>query len=300
MRNALLPALCRVTLLLTLTAACTLDASPAEPACSPVPIMTFNIRYGTAADGLDQWTNRRDQVFELLRSHQPTVVGLQEALRFQIDEILKAVPAYASVGVGRDDGKSAGEHSALLYRTDRVTVEQQGNFWFSDTPEIAGSKHWGNQITRMCTWARFSELDSSKKFYVYNLHLDHISQVSRERSADLLLERIQTREHQDPVIVTGDFNAGESNPAVRALLSDPPSEAASERAIRLRDSFRVLHPDATEVGTFNGFKGNRTGEKIDYILITASIQVKEAAIVRDERGGRTPSDHFPVTALLCF
>jgi len=268
-----------------------IQTAPAQTGCSELRVMTFNIRYGTAADGEDHWSKRRDQVFELLGRHQPTVIGLQEALRFQIDEILAALPSYSSIGVGRDDGKTAGEHAAILYRTDRLMIERQANFWFSDTPEVPGSKHWGNQITRMCTWARFVDRVSGKAVYVYNLHLDHISQPSRERSARLLLEQIRSRDYQDPVVVTGDFNAGESNPAVRALTSD---------TMRFMDSFRMLYADATDVGTFNGFKGNRAGEKIDYVLVTPSIQVKEAAIVRDSREGRMPSDHFPVTAVVCF
>ena len=180
--------------------------------------MSFNIRYGTANDGENHWTNRRDMLFALLRTENPDLIGLQEALRFQIDEILAAVPGYAVVGVGRDDGKAAGEMSAILFRIARFHVAASGTFWFSDTPEIPGSKSWGNRITRIASWARFVDRDGTA-FTHYNLHLDHESQPSREKSTALLLQRITARPiPSEPVIVTGDFNVGESNPALHVLV----------------------------------------------------------------------------------
>ena len=110
------------------------------PAAEPMAVMSFNIRYGTASDGDNHWTKRRDQLFALLRAENPDLIGLQEALRFQVDEILAAVPGYAAVGVGRDDGKAAGETSAILFRTSRFHVAESGTFWFSDTPDTPGTK----------------------------------------------------------------------------------------------------------------------------------------------------------------
>jgi len=262
-------------------------------------VMTFNIRYGTANDGEDGWENRRQMVFDVLRENQPGALGLQEALQFQIDEICKAVPEYGQLGVARDDGKTKGEYCAILYRQDRLEVNESGTFWFSDTPDVAGSSHWGNANVRICTWARFVEKKSGKAFYLYNLHLDHVSQPSREKSVILLARRIRERKHQDPFIITGDFNAGESNPAImylkgKAILGE--GESKSENSVPVVDTFRVLYPDANEVGTFNAFKGNRRGEKIDFILTLPDVQVLEAQIVHTERNGRFPSDHFPVTA----
>jgi endonuclease/exonuclease/phosphatase family metal-dependent hydrolase len=147
---------------------------------------------------------------------------------------------------------------------------------------------WGNRITRICTWGRFRERKTRNSFYVFNVHWDHESQPSRVRSGELLRARLEARSHPgDPVIVTGDFNAGESNPAIRPL-----GEAG------LVDTFRVLHPDVEEVGTFNGFNGDLAGEKIDGIWVTPGWQVIHAEIDRTSRGGRYPSDHFPVTAVL--
>jgi endonuclease/exonuclease/phosphatase family metal-dependent hydrolase len=263
--------------------------------------MTFNIRYGTADDGENRWEKRRQMVIDVLRENQRDVVGLQEALDFQISQIRQGLSEYGQLGVAREDGKTKGEYCAILYRRDRFDVNESGTFWFSDTPEVPGSNQWGSACVRICTWARFVEKKSGNAFYHYNLHLDHVSQMSREKSAVLLAQRIRERKHPDPFIVTGDFNAGENNPAVmylkgKAALGE--GESKSENPVPAVDTFRVLHPDANEVGTFNQFAGNRRGEKIDFIFTLSDAKVLEAQIVHTERNGRYPSDHFPVTARL--
>ncbi len=260
--------------------------------------MSFNIRYGTADDGPDRWENRRQQVCEVIERNQCDVIGLQEALRLQIDAIREALPVYAEIGVGREDGKTKGEYSGILYRTDRLLVAEAGTFWLSDTPEVPGSMTWGNKITRVCTWGRFIHKPSGKAFYHFNTHCDHQSQPSRAKSAVLLVQRIRDRKHADPVIVSGDFNAGEANPAIRYLKGD--LDLDGKTPIPFVDSFRLLHPEATEVGTFHAFKGTRSGEKIDYIFVQAGAEVLEARVLHDNVDGRYPSDHYPITARLAL
>jgi endonuclease/exonuclease/phosphatase family metal-dependent hydrolase len=136
------------------------------------------------------------------------------------------------------------------------------------------------------------ERATGASLWLFNTHFDHQSQSSRERSAELLARRIDGRNPRDPVIVTGDLKAGEDNPAFLHLLG------AHQAAPRLVDTFRILHPEAREVGTFHGFKGGSGGAKIDYILAEPAVQVLEAAIQRDHREGRYPSDHYPVAAIL--
>ena len=266
----------------------------AQPvAREPLQVMSFNIRYGTAKDGDNHWSARREMLFDLIRERDADLVGLQEALAFQIDEIQAAVPGYAVVGVGRDDGGRAGEWSAILFKVGRFRVADAGTFWFSDTPEVPASKSWGNNITRICTWARLIDRDG-RGFYHFNLHLDHESQPSRDRSTALLRQRIEARAFlTDPVVVTGDFNVGERNPALAALVSK------GNPASPFVDTYRVLYPDETVVGTFTGFKmGNTAGEKIDYVLVQPGAEVISAEIIRASRNDRYPSDHFPVAATI--
>ena len=279
------PALLHSILVLGLSMSSTVSASQL-PASEPLTVMTFNVRYGTAQDGDNRWNSRRDLLFDVIRAQDADILGLQEALDFQVDEIVAAVPAYAVVGVGRDDGRRAGEYAAILFRKDRLRVAESGTFWFSDAPSVPGSKSWGNTITRICTWARFIDRDG-RAFWHFNVHLDHQSQPSRERSAELLRQRVEARSvPAEPVIVTGDFNVGETNPALASL-----------RAAGFLDSFRVLHPDERKVGTFTGFKiDNDIGEKIDYVLVQPGTTVHRAEIIRTVSDGRYPSDHFPVLA----
>lgn len=275
------------------------QAQAPRPSAEPMAVMSFNIRYGTANDGDNHWTKRRDQLFALLRAENPDLIGLQEALRFQVDEILAAVPGYAAVGVGRDDGKAAGETSAILFRTSRFHVAESGTFWFSDTPDAPGTKTWGNRYNRVSSWARFVERDGTA-FTHYNLHLDHESQPSREKSTALLLLRIDARAvPSEPVIVTGDFNAGEANPALHVLVgpTGPAGVPAPGAERRFIDTFRALHRDAKEVGSFSNFVfGQTSGEKIDYVLVQPGTTVLAASIVRTSQERRYPSDHFPVVA----
>jgi endonuclease/exonuclease/phosphatase family metal-dependent hydrolase len=258
----------------------------------PLQVMTFNIRYGTAKDGDNHWSARREMLFDLIRERDADLIGLQEALAFQIDEILAVAPGDAALGVGRDDAARDGEFSAILFKKNRFRVAEAGTFWFSDTPEIVASKSWGNEITRICTWARLIDRDGFA-FYLYNLHLDHQSQPSREQSTALLRQRIESRAFRsNPVVVTGDFNTGENNPALTTLVSKSPDAP-------FVDTYRVLHADETVVGTFTGFKtGNTAGDKIDYVLVQPGTEVISAEIIRTSRNDRYPSDHFPVVATI--
>ena len=285
--------------LFTLQAA-TMPGKAMNPVDLQLNVLTFNIRFGTADDGEDSWVNRNELVFEVLRQTRPDIVGLQEALRFQLDEICARFPEYAEIGVGRDDGKTAGEYSAILYLRDRFVAVESGTFWFSDTPDQPGSKHWGNEIPRICTWARLQDKETGHDFLFFNVHLDHASPASREKSVTFLSRYIEEVRKNEPFVVTGDFNAGENNPAILYLKGKPAivdtKEEVALPSFPLTDAYRVVHPEATAVGTFNGFTGMMTGDKIDYILVPDGIKVLDADIVHFQKGGHYPSDHFPVTA----
>jgi len=274
------------------------EQAGASQSDAQVRLLCFNIRYGTARDGANHWRQRQDLVTRPIRDQQSDVIGLQEALRFQIDYITETVKGYGEIGVGRDDGRIRGEYCAILYRQERYAVGDSGTFWLSDQPEQVASITWNNACTRICTWARFIEKASGRAFYVYNLHLDHVSQPSREKSAALVVERIGQRTHNDPFVVMGDFNVGEDNPALLYLKGEASPEGTSPSKTALVDTFRVLHAHATDVGTFNGFRGRKTGSKIDYILAQPDAKVIQSQIIQTAYDGRYPSDHFPVSATL--
>ncbi len=191
---------------------------PAAAAQVPVRLMSFNIRYGTANDGDNAWAHRRELTLATIADHAPHLLGLQEALHSQMQEIEQLLPRHQMIGVGRDDGVTRGEYAAIMVDTARFRIESNGTFWLSDTPTVPGSMHWGNRITRITTWVRVIDRYNGTAIRVYNLHWDHESQSSRERSAALLAERIRNApEPGDRVIVMGDFNSDETNPAYLAL-----------------------------------------------------------------------------------
>lgn len=262
-------------------------ASPPLASQSPVRALSFNIRYGTANDGAHAWPARRDLVIATIHDHAPHLLGVQEALHFQVEELATAFPGFRVLGVGRDDGKTRGEYSAILVDTARFAVAAHGTFWYSDTPDVPGSMHWGNRITRIATWARLADRVTGDTVRLYNTHWDHESQPSRAQSAAMLLSRAATDgSPRDRVLVMGDFNADEANPAFAALLADP--------RLPLRSGFRTVHPEAPHAGTFHGFRGDSTGGMIDHALLGPGWRVHDAGIDRRRDGSRWASDHFAV------
>ena len=249
-------------------------------------LLSFNIRYANNKDGVNKWGSRKHLVFDIIREFGTGIFGLQEALANQIAEIEAEFPSYQRAGVGRDDGVEAGEHCPIFVNTGCIEFLESGTFWFSDTPDVPGSAHWGNSLPRIATWVYIEHKTSGQQLVVYNLHVDHISQPSRERSSELVLQHIHAHFHQLPTIIMGDFNAGESNPAVTKLHSN------------FRDTFRAIHPKETQVGTFHDFTGTPEPEKIDHIFVSQEFLIHSAEIIRFNQNGRYPSDHFPVTAVV--
>jgi endonuclease/exonuclease/phosphatase family metal-dependent hydrolase len=261
----------------------------ARTAGEPLRVMTFNVRYATADDGENRWPLRRELLLRVIHEFDPDILGVQEALREQMDVLRGALPEHASVGPGRDaDG--GGEYSAIFYRQSRFDLVTAETFWLSDTPAIPGSHTWGNELPRICTWVRLFDGGDGRRFSVFNTHWDHISQPARLASGKLMAERASALiAAGEPVIVTGDFNADPANPAIAALTRD---------GTLLADSFRQPQPEDNGVGTFHGFSGAAGPAKIDAVLVSSPWQVESAEIVRTHEGARYPSDHFPVTAVV--
>ena len=259
---------------------------------SVVKAMTFNIRTKTFIDGFNGWNHRKDIVFDVLSDNAPDVFGLQEARYSQYRAIRQTLPQYGAYAAGRRNGKASGESCPIFYRRDRFTLAEAGTFWFSDTPSVPGSKDWGNMPPRICSWARLIERQTRSSFYVYNLHLDNLSQNSREKSVRLLTEKINLRKTKDPFIVMGDFNMRPNNPAM--LYLDRIGQ--SNMYVKSVDTWKVVHP-GRNIGTRHGFEGSLDGPQIDHIRISPNLQALDARIDhRHDGNGRYPSDHFPLIA----
>lgn len=241
---------------------------------------------------------RKALLFQVLKAQSFDSAGLQEALAEQLTELDAALPEYGRVGVGRDDGKEKGEYSAIYYLKDRYEVVTSGTFWLSDTPEVPGSKSFGNTLPRICTWARLLHKASGRHYYHYNAHLDHQSQPAREKGVQLIARRIEARLKQDePVVLTGDFNATPDNLAVAYLLGSGTIDG-EHTPITLVDAWLTLHDVSVDGGTTHSFEGGTSGKHIDYLMSTPQFTAKSAEIVHTHDGDVYPSDHYPVSAVL--
>jgi len=260
-------------------------------------IMSFNIRRGTAHDGRNSWVFRRHLVSEVLTRCHPDVLGLQEALDFQIAEIHSMLPGYKMSGAEYSGGGKV-LHNAIFFNAARFILSEQGIFWFSDTPEIPGSKGWGNIMTRKCAWVRLTDKDSQQPFYLYNTHLDHLSPHSRKKSVILLMQRIHARSYPDAFILTGDFNAREKSAPIRYLKGKIPLSTLKKGKVLnpdpLRDTFRVRYPNLRNAATFHGYRRFFFRFKLDYTFVSSSIRVLDARIIQICLKKCYPSDHFPL------
>lgn len=260
-------------------------AASAQPSFS---VLTYNIRYDNPADGENAWSERRHWLADQLRFYAPDIFGVQEGLKHQLDFLQEQLPDYAWVGVGRDDGREAGEYSALFYRKRRFRVEQSGTFWLSPTPEQV-SKGWDAALPRICTWALLEDTVARRRLWVFNTHFDHIGREARRQSASLLLMRLwEMNRPRYPAIVMGDLNAGPNTEPVQILLRELYDT-------RTRSQEPPFGPD----GTFNGFRFHEPVElRIDYIFTTANLRTRKYAVLSDSKNCRYPSDHLPVYAVL--
>lgn len=285
--------------MLSLFFACPQPTKAAQAAADgDVRLMSFNIRYGTAPDGLNHWDRRKDFLVDTIRAFAPDLLGTQETLGFQRDFLAKQLAEFDQLGVGRDDGREAGEMMALFYRRDRFEKLEGGHFWLSETPDTIGSKSWDSSLPRMVTWVRLCDRKrpDATPLVFFNTHFDHRSPTARLESARLLRRRIASLAKDGPFLLTGDFNTGEASPPYLALFGgerDQPSP--------IIDSFRATHPDraANSEGTFSSFQADAlSGPRIDWIGVSRDWEVVSSAIDRTARDGRTPSDHFPVTTIV--
>jgi len=263
----------------------------------PLRVMTFNIRYGTAADGESHWDKRKEWLVQTIKAFDPDLLGTQETLGFQRDYLAQNLSGYGVLGVGRDDGKEQGEMMALYYRQARFEKTAEGHFWLSETPERAGSRSWYSSLPRMVTWVKLQDKKNAaaQPIMFFNTHFDHRGPQARLESAKLIRGRIEDLSKGSSIIVTGDFNSGEGSPPYKALFA--PNEDQQSPIV---DCYRIVHPQkADDEGTATGFKASATkGNRIDWIGASREWKVLEAKIDRTEREGRTPSDHFAVEAVL--
>ncbi|HEX5734337.1 MAG TPA: endonuclease/exonuclease/phosphatase family protein [Blastocatellia bacterium] len=284
-------------LMLVVCLVCGFGSGLADGKSADVRVMSFNIRFGTAPDGDNHWEKRKQFLVETIRAFDPDLLGTQETLAFQRDYLAENLQGYDAIGVGRDDGRENGEMVALFFKRSRFEKIEEGHFWLSQTPDQPGSKSWDSALPRMVTWVKLRDRRqaNAKPILFFNTHFDHRGAEARVESARLVRSRVAELGEGCRVVVTGDFNTDEGSEPYKALFAKDSGERSP-----LRDTYRIAFPGrSTNEGTFSGFKADSTnGPRIDWIAASRDWRIMRASIDRTAREGRTPSDHFPVTAVL--
>ena len=250
-----------------------------------ITCMSYNIRYDTDRDSLDAWTHRKAFLLNQVQFYQPDIMGTQEGLKHQLDYLQTGLDGYAYQGIGRDDGQTKGEYTAIFYNKNKFNLLKEGTFWLSPTPDTVGLG-WDAVCNRTCTYLLLEHQQSQQKYWVFNTHFDHRGKVARQNAALLIIEKIQQLNSADhPVILMGDFNVAPTDPVYTTLTKT------------LADTKKVsqLPPFGNE-GTFNSFKFHQPlTRRIDYIFAdTNRVNILKYATLSDSKDCRYPSDHLPV------
>lgn len=265
-----------------------LSAAVARGHESPViTAATYNLRLQVESDGPNAWPHRREAVKALVRFHGWDLFGTQEGLPEQLQD-LDALTEFARVGVGRDDGKSAGEHAAIFYRKARFERLAAGDFWLSETPDKPSIGWDGRCCRRIASWVKLNDRVAGKSFFVFNAHFDHEGVVARRESARLMLRKIRQIAGNEAFIAMGDFNSVPDSDAIRSFSAE------------LRDARSASEtPPYGPMGTFNGFKFDAPMlERIDYVFLGPRWRVLKYGVLSDNIERRFPSDHHPVMVRL--
>ncbi|WP_245843870.1 endonuclease/exonuclease/phosphatase family protein [Oceanobacillus rekensis] len=259
-----------------------------------INVMTFNLRYLNDSDASPHtWEERRSTVRQVIRKEQADIIGTQEAVYQQVKDVANDLPNYKWIGQGREGGNE-GEFMSIFYNENRFTPLEYDHFWLSDTPDVVGSISWGNTIPRMVTWVKFLDTKSNEEFYFVNTHFDHMSEKAREKSAELISERVKEFDQDLPILLTGDFNAGPDSVPHDILLNEG----------GFVDTFTAAGKTINkELGTFNGYDdptGGGADNRIDWILSKGNVTIDTSEIVNYRKNGQYPSDHFPVLSEVTF
>lgn len=258
-----------------------------------VNVMSFNIRMDNPEDSLNNWKYRKDVAAQIIKDQNIDIVGTQEVLNNQLQDLLERLPDYNYIGVGREDGKQKGEYAALFYKKERFEEEDSGTFWLSETPDVAGSKGWDGACERVASWAVLKDKETGKKIFAINTHLDHVGETARQKGVTLLIDRAKQLSNGLPVIITGDFNAERESGVIKHAL-DP------NNSMQLFDSYAIASTTDNAKWTFHDFGKLPEEERpyIDYIFVNKSVIVDEYKVMDEKLNDIYLSDHCPIVAKL--
>lgn len=246
-------------------------------------IMSYNIKLDYPKEGENSWANRKPFFINQIKFYEPDVLGIQEALPNQMRDMDSLLVDYSYVGVGRDDGKNEGEFSAIFYKNAKFKIIESNTFWLSETPDQV-SMGWDGVCNRVCTYAVLEDMNSGKRFYVFNTHFDHVGTEARKNSATLIIKKIKELNLKNyPVVLTGDFNMETNHESIEHIKET------------LQDSKEIAKVTFGPEGTYNGFHFDKpVTRRIDFAFVSLDIVVNKYAVLSDNWNLQYPSDHLPV------
>lgn len=252
-------------------------------------IMSFNIRYDNPEDSLDNWQYRKDRAAKAIRFYDADILGTQEVLHNQLEDLKQRLPEYDVIGVGREDGKEKGEYSALWYKKDRFTVLDSGYFWLSETPEVAGSKGWDGACERIASWAKLKDNTSGKEIFALNTHLDHVGVAARREGVSLILDKVAELSNGLPVVVTGDFNAEPESDVIKHVTdASNPKHLIDSRSVA-----PLVYGPSWSWHDFGKLPYDRR-PLIDYVFVNKGLDVLKYGVLAETENEAFVSDHAPV------
>ncbi len=252
-------------------------------------IMSFNIRYDNPEDSLDNWQYRKDRAAKAIHFYDADILGTQEVLHNQLEDLKQRLPEYDVIGVGREDGKEKGEYSALWYKKDRFTVLDSGYFWLSETPEVAGSKGWDGACERIASWAKLKDNTSGKEIFALNTHLDHVGVAARREGVSLILDKVAELSNGLPVVVTGDFNAEPESDVIKHVTdASNPKHLIDSRSVA-----PLVYGPSWSWHDFGKLPYDRR-PLIDYVFVNKGLDVLKYGVLAETENEAFVSDHAPV------
>lgn len=268
--------------LLILIVTCLIQIS--FPQTENITVMSYNIRCGFCEDSsnVNNWSYRKYLVAYLIKSHNPDLIGLQEAEMFQVNELIEMLDEYNWYGVSREDVKEKGESTAILYKKERFDPLIKETMWLSETPEMV-SKGWDAALNRTVTIIKFKDKKLNKEFYYANTHFDHIGEKARTESSRLIINLLSQYLVEYPVIFSGDLNYTSTSKGYKILSS------------KMSDAKTIADTESGGNITFNGFGNDiNPDNKIDFIFVNDKVKVLNHIVDTTTFNGLYPSDHYPV------
>ena len=264
------------TLLLCFCSILLLGSCKSQPSAQngqPLEVMTFNVRLDIPSDSVNNWNYRKGDACRMIAYYSPDLLGMQEVLHNQMEDLKRGLPQYTALGVGRDDGKEAGEYCPIFFRTNRFTLVEYG------------IKGWDASYNRVTTWAILQEKNNGQKFVYFNTHLDNDGKTARKEGVQLILDKIKEIAPDMPAIITGDFNCTPGEEPLQTLEKGGMENAAKTAAVTYGPSW-----------SFHDFGRLPVEERVllDYVFVTKSAKIDRYRVIQDKPENSYLSDHCPI------